>query len=1058
MPLSLWNGELQYLVTAVGHSLPDLDAVRDLFKHDNWELVNVEDTEDGHLVTLRVSYFSRIRCIIGGVTVPPKKHTVDGHMVQTDLVFPDVYGCEVTAQERYLEVNVGHDVITRITSDKQRLDDFLDRIQLFGSKASCVCFKNTGHIVVTYMCSMKIQEWQWQLDTIRALITLLSPFKGSLPTSPLPVRDRCHAKCRSRPIHNQSSEDCHTAAHIKVDKLFYVTISKDTFFRDMKTTYPELRFTSHTDQVILEFSGRDDAVKRATQHILNHISSLSECHIQLTDAQAMTMESTVVQNWFQQSLDSQNFLCGWELTSSDRGVPHKAYNRSKRKCIKIVTSNSDPQSDITAFKKIFETCFQTTEVALGNSHVSLLESDSWKQFLDDLQRSSEAKIAPVLKVEQNKIAICDRASNIHHTRRAVLEFFGSNVIDSHPEPFEQEVTEVITDLHPWQIKLLARAQVQKRLPVCLQQTMTVNLGMKTVDIHGLLHTVDKYIIALWKYISSLTATTIELLRKSDTREGVESFLDSTHHICMQRPKDIINSEIEATQQALKSQNRQEEDKQLQTEGISIRATCREQQVDDRPQQLTQQQTGDVPIEVMQTRAEMRQGGTKVHTEKSKLKTKEKLRQTCTGCVQNKTVRTSEYKVQTKKLQKHAQIGHLQRGQMGERNVNTEEKQQRNPGTFNTQQTEDMDMENNHTPTQSQKEMEESRADNTDTQETWRHQQTEEDLSDTDDSPSLQGIPEEGPQLSLTQTVHQTSHELSANSPHPHSPLSSAPSCTGPASPQLSEDPPQSPMVSDARVPPARVRDHCPPDQVQQFRKPRPQRRSRLSAGRPVADTSAGTSLTSSRPAAKRRANAPPSFPQNKRLCGDRRRQQMQRPLYTVKANELTDFSTQAEYQWLQNSPRPVHTISAPVAAAATSNNTGVIINPNCRGLNNSVSKSPQLQASSLLDARLTELQTKVSQMETRTRLSQLENRVLQMERERVQDPVSHSEIRMVNIQHQLGDIKQMLNDIYRQHGDSDSVIMSIVNYSDSVSSPSTSDSSGSEQQQHQQGHQQQQQQ
>ncbi|KAL8572747.1 hypothetical protein ACOMHN_030329 [Nucella lapillus] len=711
------------------------------------------------------------------------RHTVGGHRVQVDLVLPDVHGCHVTVREGHVEVSVGHDVITRITRDKQWRNNFCDKIWSFRSDTTCVCFMSAGHIVVTDMSSeRKFEKWMWELYIVYTLIDLLNPFEGLSPASPLPVRDRTLAKCSSRPEHSLSStdlDDCHTDAYIKVDELSCAMINKDTFFRNVQASYPGLEFLCHTDQSILELHGGCDAVTKATKYILNYGSSLSEDVIQLTEVETMMMEKTDAQNWFRQSLDTEGICCIWELTPSETG-------NKKPKMLRMITSRTDAQSNITTLKLALESCFQTSEVMLGNNQIPGLQSDSWKQFLDDLQRPRGDKIAPVLKVEQGKIVICDVASNLSLTHRATLDSVGRCVTDSHPELYEQKVTETVTKLQPWQVKFLTTAQVTGQLPEVLQKTMTVNLDMTTVHIHAPLHSVNKYIIVLWNYIADfsqqvipLTAASTQVLRTTDSRKRVQTVLDgegvacdwhvdqgqlviSAHQNCMQQVKNVFMSEIGTTECF-----RQRQDQRQQTEVNSARIVHRQHQVDDQLRQSTEQQTDDIhrknvhsqteiKQEKKEVQREIRQGENEVRTEfrqkendlmtdvrpetkeaevqteDSSIKTEEKLTQTCMGFYQSEEVHTTVNQVQRKEAQ--SQIG----DQTEETSVSAKKIQNREQ--INAEQRE-VDVENRVNPNQSREEIQQSQADITDTQGTRRHRQTEEEGSDTDAPPPHQGMPQ-----------------------------------------------------------------------------------------------------------------------------------------------------------------------------------------------------------------------------------------------------------------------------------------------------------------------------
>ncbi|KAL8572749.1 hypothetical protein ACOMHN_030331 [Nucella lapillus] len=177
---------------------------------------------------------------------------------------------------------------------------------------------------------------------------------------------------------------------------------------------------------------------------------------------------------------------------------------------------------------------------------------------------------------------------------------------------ENTVTKTIEIKQPWQVKFLITAKVEKQLPTCLQQTMTVNSDMKSVHIQAPFRTVDKYVIKLWQYVAQLsqqviplTAASTQVLRTSDSRKRVQTVLDgegvvchwhvdqgqlviSAHYSDIQQVKNLFMAEIETAQQALQPQNRnhrrkpQTENHSVNTEGKQNRslATLNSQQTED----------------------------------------------------------------------------------------------------------------------------------------------------------------------------------------------------------------------------------------------------------------------------------------------------------------------------------------------------------------------------------------------------------------------------------------------------------------------------------------------
>ncbi|XP_076459261.1 uncharacterized protein LOC143292653 [Babylonia areolata] len=665
------NGRMrwQFLMRAVGGSGPDITPTPRWFEEWHLRQVSTENTHEGYLVTVEGFLWN----LNGGLTALLRDlRQKYGHdNVQVDVVVPDVYGCQIAVRENHVQVNVGPDVINRITQDEQSRDRFLHTAaQGSGTESVAVRYSSTGHITVTRLSRTFDTEitcllgsayevlWglDWEVRIVSQLIELLSPCEHMFLTDPLAAGDRCLEKCRSRSVCGMPSPDpsnCHFDAVIKRDRNNLSIFKESVFLRKMEETYPGVQFTCDTNHLTLKLSGDGTAVKKTTEDIFSHVKSWSHDTINLTDTEAMMLKRTNAQNWFQQSLDNEGIDCAWELQhASTKGGPKGKKKRLFQQARQPTTviSVTAAESTIPKFRETLMSCFPTTEILLGKSQVSHLESDSWKQMSCRLQTSNGSTISSVLNIQKNRITICDTASNIDITRTAVLEFLFERQMASDPEISQQKVTKTNRKLQPWQVKFLATAQRENQLPECLQQAVSVNIEEEAVHIHAPFHMIHKYSDLLWEYVADLrheekqlTAASTQELQSSDSRERVqrlvgeagvvwdwhvqhERLVVSAHCSHWQQLNEIITSEIETTQ--------------------SVKMSDAQQQADGQPHENKEQQTDSIHTEDKQIQPETRQEEQETQTEENHMSTEEQHTQSRIRNPQRRWQQTSETDVKT----------------------------------------------------------------------------------------------------------------------------------------------------------------------------------------------------------------------------------------------------------------------------------------------------------------------------------------------------------------------------------------------------------------------------
>ncbi|XP_076459238.1 uncharacterized protein LOC143292638 [Babylonia areolata] len=640
----------QFLVHAERGPLPDITPVRHFFARRGEHVVRVEDTEEGRLVTVN-GYPCVLENVLGVVKIilPSCRQQFGHDNVQVDLVVPDVYGCEVAVGEKHVQVYVGRDVINRFSQDEQWRKELLHETQSLEDGPVSVRYLSTGRISVTYLSHSTSPAWE--LRVINTLIELLSQCEDMFPTDPLPVRDRFFEKCRRRSVQGMTSpdpDDCDTDAIINCSGMDLSIFTEDVFLKKMEETHPRGQFTCDEKQLTLTLSGESDAVKKKTEDIISYVKSPSRGIIQLRDTQAIMMMKTDAQDWFQQSLDNEGIVCVWELQhASTKGGPKGKKKRLFQQARQPTTviSVTATESAVPTFKETLMSCFPTTEIVLGKSQVSHLESDSWKPFLHRLQTSKESTVSPVIKTEKNRVTICDTASNIDITRTAVLEFLHERQMASDPEISQQKVTKTNRKLQPWQVKFLATAQRENQLPECLQQAVSVNIEEEAVHIHAPFHMIHKYSDLLWEYVADLrheekqlTAASTQELQSSDSRERVqrlvgeagvvwdwhvqhERLVVSAHCSHWQQLNEIITSEMETTQ--------------------SVKMSDAQQQADGQPHENKEQQTDSIHTEDKQIQPETRQEEQETQTEENHMSTEEQHTQSRIRNPQRRWQQTSE---------------------------------------------------------------------------------------------------------------------------------------------------------------------------------------------------------------------------------------------------------------------------------------------------------------------------------------------------------------------------------------------------------------------------------
>ncbi|XP_076459092.1 uncharacterized protein LOC143292563 [Babylonia areolata] len=721
-----WRIGRQVVARVVGASGADVISI--IQRHcKQWiqRVVKAEDTDNGCVIIVE-SYEPALRCGWLWSFSSIIRHRYGPDNVQLDVIVPDVYGCQVAVREDHVEVNVGRDVIDRITCDEQWRNTFLHTAQSLDSVPLSVLYVSTGHIAVTHLprtVGPSVWKLTWAFKVIEALIELLTPYKDMFLTGPLPLTERLLEKCESRSVHGMSSPDpdyCQSDAvmqsgesylfcptGVKRNDMINFFCREGVFLRRMEIKFPGVQFTCDKNRLALQLSGAVDAVRKTTQDIFSYFESVSHEIIQLTDTQAMMMAKPDAQDWLKRSINDEDIVCTWKLehVNGKGGKQKMSRNMSEQSNQQVtVISVTAPKVEIPRFMQVFHSCFQTTQIVLGESWVPDLQSYSFKQFQDDLQKSSGSRIAPVFRADGNQITICDTASNCCTTRGAFIQFFYGRWIKPNKVCTQDKQVDTDSNLEE------KETQTEERSEEKQTQTRIRNQQHK------------------WQQTSEI-----------DVKEGEAQTQTPTTHLEHEK-QQTDEAQIQTTH--LEHENQQTDEAQIQTTHL-----------EHEKQQTDEAQTPTTHLEHEQQQTDEAQIQT-THLEHEKQQTDEA--QTPTTHLEHESQQTYEAQIQTTHLEHENQqtdeaqtpttLREHEKQQTCESSVNTDTKQ-----SSLTEQ--EMEAENYTTSTTLEEHQRgEKQLENPEIQTKWKQRQT--DVSDTDNEQSHEGRQQARPRLSPPQSVPQ----------------------------------------------------------------------------------------------------------------------------------------------------------------------------------------------------------------------------------------------------------------------------------------------------------------
>ena len=490
-----------------------------------------------------------------------------GHHVRVDLLRPDVHRCKVTIENGHIEVSVGEDVVKKIRQSAKTVNAFLSTVTSERSN-TMVCLKRSGQITVTRIgfipvphCQSVKEKWSlpgrkeilaWSMNVVKALVTLLDPFKHVLatPSRCCPDLERCiglgieklvrgPSRTRLDDI-NEVWQVCYFTAGPAFDYF-----ANKLFIKRLHACYTGLEICLDERRKTLQFSGKSCTVDDASKYICKCAQNMFQINIPVTHTKAAMLNKPAMQEFVQQMLEVRGLICRWKIEYNMAGGEDQfffwnlkdAFRRdgsAKMSMIKCVTAIKPDQNELV---QIFQSSFKETTLPVHQSQIPLLHSDAWKLFVENLLKTRE-KPAPVLTVIDNSIVIVDIPSNIRSTRRAVIEFFYNNLIQANAERCGHLVEETITDLQPWQSKFLTMPQAKQYLSKKLEQMVWLASTNENISIEAPFHLMDRYLCYILKYIISLsqqeiplTAATAQMYKKPTAKDRVQGLMDKANIVC-----------------------------------------------------------------------------------------------------------------------------------------------------------------------------------------------------------------------------------------------------------------------------------------------------------------------------------------------------------------------------------------------------------------------------------------------------------------------------------------------------------------------------------------------
>ncbi|KAK7116481.1 hypothetical protein V1264_002153 [Littorina saxatilis] len=249
----------------------------------------------------------------------------------------------------------------------------------------------------------------------------------------------------------------------------------------------------------------------------------------------------------QRTLAKNNILCFWEM-----GKLFGSYFFH----VKVTASRKDQPR----IRQVFESSFQTIKIPFDENQKSSLQSDAWKLCLERLKTSKEGELAPVVDVGDNEVFIRGLTVSVESSRRAVLDFFHRNVIQTYPQLYGQEVEEVITGLKPWQIKFLMNINLKERIVAELPDVALLDVQSDSLVIKAPLHVLTESVSLFWRFVASLsqkqihlTTALAEMYKQLAARSKVQTLLKAAGLSCQWEVEDdhITVSAEDADQEPLK---------------------------------------------------------------------------------------------------------------------------------------------------------------------------------------------------------------------------------------------------------------------------------------------------------------------------------------------------------------------------------------------------------------------------------------------------------------------------------------------------------------------------
>ncbi|KAK7116480.1 hypothetical protein V1264_002152 [Littorina saxatilis] len=278
-----YSGPVQYLVTGKAGSLPDRTSTQ---RHCSQygHVDHVKETDEGLLVTINNTPFRTVWSLLSRhiTALHDTHHEVNGHRVAFHLLYPDVYGCDVTVTRHRVSVTVGHEVICRITQDEtyKLFSQALLNGQVTIGQANVSFLPNQIEVQsLNSLDELPFPSWEWELCVLQQITAFLKPFKDLLPQTikHTSYRERCiHQECRKET--SQSKDlDINDGEAIAVFKFTHggklqVAASEDTL-KQLRQSYPTIDISCDTGMKALTLRGPARAVYQAREDMCSLVKN-----------------------------------------------------------------------------------------------------------------------------------------------------------------------------------------------------------------------------------------------------------------------------------------------------------------------------------------------------------------------------------------------------------------------------------------------------------------------------------------------------------------------------------------------------------------------------------------------------------------------------------------------------------------------------------------------------------------------------------------------------------------------------------------------------------------